>query len=78
MEPGICWKEQPVAATALALPTTFTNANGLPIKCLPITNTKCPILSQFAKYSIMTGIQVAYLTVVLITIFAVIAALIPK
>ena len=44
-------QKQPVAATALVLPTNRINANGH----LLLTTTKHLILSQFAKHGILTG-----------------------
>ena len=70
--------KQLAAATALALPTNLTNANGPLISYLPPTTTKYPIFNQFAKHGILTGIQVAHSPIVLTTTFAGIAVLIPK
>ena len=53
------WKaKQPIAAISLIH------------KIKPMTTTKCPIVSQFAKKGILTGIQVAHLPIVLITMLA--------
>ena len=38
-------QKQSVAATALALPLNLTNANGLLVNYLPLTTTRCLILS---------------------------------
>ena len=71
-------QKQPIAATALILPTDLINANGLLINYLLLTTTKQPILSQFAKHGILTDAQVAHSPVMLITTFAGTAVLIPK